>query len=130
MRDWWSSFAGEVTSVDGFDAAVTGSARYENRWRREAVNVLRLIADRAMGGCAVSTWLFHSGPCGPDAANEQTPAPNKVQRYAQDIGAAPVVTFGGRLQPASASGFLARRMARGPWPATTATSTRHASGHA
>jgi menaquinone-dependent protoporphyrinogen oxidase len=37
-----------------------------------------------------------------------------VQRYAQDIGAAPVVTFGGRLQPASASGFLARRMARGP----------------
>ena len=100
--------------LDHFDAAVIGSALYQNRWRSDAVDLLRLLADRAETGRAIPTWLFHSGPCGPDAATPRTPAPKKVQKYARVVGAAPVVTFGGRLQPDTATGFLARHMARGP----------------
>ena len=106
--------AAEVTALDDFDAAVIGSALYQNRWRPDAVDLLRLLAHRAETGRAIPTWLFHSGPCGPDAATPRTPAPKKVQEYARVVGAAPVVTFGGRLQPDTATGFLARHMARGP----------------
>jgi menaquinone-dependent protoporphyrinogen oxidase len=38
--------------------------------------------------------------------------PGKVERLAHRIGATPATTFGGRLEPATAKGFLARRMAR------------------
>ena len=106
--------AADVTAVDQFDAAVIGSALYQNRWRSDAVDLLRLLAHRAETGRAIPTWLFHSGPCGPDAATPRTPAPEKVKKYARVLGAAPVVTFGGRLQPDTATGFLARHMARGP----------------
>ncbi len=39
--------------------------------------------------------------------------PPKVRRLARKIGAVPAVTFAGRLEPATAKGFLARRLARG-----------------
>jgi menaquinone-dependent protoporphyrinogen oxidase len=57
-------------------------------------------------------WLFHSGPLG----HQQIPqrAPRKVRELAARIGADEPVTFGGRLKPETAVGFLATRMAKGP----------------
>ena len=105
--------AGEVRSLDGYDAVVLGSAIYSSRWRHEAVDVLELLADNSDALQPIPTWLFHSGPCG-DKATDQISAPKKVTTYARRIGTAPPVTFGGRLQPATATGFLARKMAAGP----------------
>jgi menaquinone-dependent protoporphyrinogen oxidase len=102
--------AHDVRTLDGYDAAVIGSALYTGRWRPEAV---ALLADHAEHGKAMPVWLFHSGPCGKHAADE-VPAPKRVQHLADAVGAAKPITFGGRLEPATARGFIARRMATGP----------------
>jgi menaquinone-dependent protoporphyrinogen oxidase len=105
--------AGDITSVYGYDAAVVGSAIYTSRWRPEAIDVLEQLAAKATEFRPTPTWLFHSGPCGPAAASTQVVAPKRVRGLAHLIGAAPPVTFGGRLEPATAKGFIARRMAKG-----------------
>jgi menaquinone-dependent protoporphyrinogen oxidase len=103
--------AGAVRSVDGYDAVVLGSAVYTGRWRPEAVRLLRrhqaALRDRQV-------WLFHSGPCGAERGQEPVEPPRAVARLAEQISAVPPVTFGGRLEPRTAKGFLARRMATGP----------------
>ncbi|TCP41648.1 menaquinone-dependent protoporphyrinogen oxidase [Tamaricihabitans halophyticus] len=102
--------AGEVYGVDSYQAVVLGSALYNARWRREAVRVLKRhskqLADRPV-------WLFQSGPIGPEAAGKQLDLPVNVARLANRIGAVPAVTFDGKLDPATASGLLARRLATG-----------------
>lgn len=102
--------AGEVRDVSRYDTVVVGSALYMGRWRGEAVRLLKrhagALADRRV-------WLFHSGPCGEGAGDPVEP-PRNVVRLAAAIGAAAPVTFGGRLEPATAKGFLAKRMAAGP----------------
>ncbi|GAB3899810.1 flavodoxin domain-containing protein [Kibdelosporangium lantanae] len=98
--------ARDVPDVDSYDAVVVGSALYARRWRREAVRFL--TRHRTALGTRM-LWLFHSGPCGPDADAPQ-PTPANVRR----LTGALAITFGGRLDPATAQGFLARRMATGP----------------
>jgi menaquinone-dependent protoporphyrinogen oxidase len=105
--------ARDVRGSEGFDAVILGSAIYASRWRPEAVKVLKMLAVRAETLRPIPTWLFHSGPCGNNAA-DPVPAPKKVDAYACRIGAATPVTFGGILDPATATGFLARKMAAGP----------------
>jgi len=105
--------AADVESVERFDAVVLGSALYASRWRPDAVAVLKLLAERTSEGASVPTWLFQSGPCGDGALTQQVAPPKKVLRYADKIGTAPPVTFGGRLDPATATGFIARKMATG-----------------
>lgn len=56
--------AEEVTSVDGVDAVVLGSAIYAGHWLPGAVHVVDVIR-RATSKPAV--WLFTSGPIGPPA---------------------------------------------------------------
>jgi menaquinone-dependent protoporphyrinogen oxidase len=104
--------AAAVDDVDGYDAVVVGSAIYASRWRPDAVAVLKLLAARTDEFRPIPIWLFHSGPCG-NNAGDQVPAPTKVSRLARRIGAAAPITFGGRLEPGTAQGFLARRMATG-----------------
>lgn len=102
----------EVTSVGSiapYDAVVLGSAIYIRRWRPEAVRFLRHNADQLAGR---QVWLFHSGPVGPDKDQAQD-MPPAVRRLADEIGAAPAVTFAGRLERDTAKGFLARRLATG-----------------
>ncbi|HEY3259191.1 MAG TPA: flavodoxin domain-containing protein [Pseudonocardiaceae bacterium] len=102
--------AAEVMDLAPYDVVVLGSAIYLTRWRGEAVRFLR--RHRA----ALSTrdvLLFHSGPCGDRDAARQLPLPSKVRRLADRIGAAPPITFGGRLDAATARGPLARWVARG-----------------
>jgi menaquinone-dependent protoporphyrinogen oxidase len=105
--------AADVTSVHGYDAAVVGSAIYSTRWRPEAINVLEQLAAKATEFRPTPTWLFHSGPCGPAAASTTVVAPKRVRSLAHLLGAAPPVTFGGRLETGTAKGFIARRMAKG-----------------
>lgn len=99
----------DVRSVEPYDAIVLGSAIYIRRWRREAVRFLRRNSQE-LGVRHV--WLFHSGPVGPDRNQDQN-MPAAVRRTAVQIGAAPAVTFAGRLERETAKGFLARRLATG-----------------
>lgn len=52
----------EVTTLDGFDAVVLGSAVYAGRWLGEA---RRLAQIHASALCTMPVWLFSSGPVGP-----------------------------------------------------------------
>ena len=99
--------AGQVRSIAEYDDVILGSAICAHRWRPEAVRFLRkhtgTLRDRQV-------WLFHSGPIGPHADQLQA-MPRKVSRLARQIGANPAMTFAGMLEPKTAKGFLARRMA-------------------
>ena len=98
-----------VAGVEPYDAVVLGSAIYIRRWRPEAVRFLRRHVDELRGR---QVWLFHSGPVGPDKHQDQD-MPPAVRRLANEIGATPATTFAGRLEPGTAKGFLARRLATG-----------------
>ena len=102
--------AADVTDLKAYDAAVIGSAIYTNRWRPEAIRLLSL-ADR---GSPMPVWLFQSGPLGEGAKTMQVEVPKKVARLAESLGAPVPVTFGGRMEPATAKGFIAKKMAKGP----------------
>jgi menaquinone-dependent protoporphyrinogen oxidase len=100
--------AAAVGTVAPYQAVVLGSALYSGRWRPEAVRLLKrnvgLLATRPV-------WLFHSGPLGPAQIPQR--APRKIRELAARIGADEPVTFGGRLTPETAVGFLTRKMANG-----------------
>ena len=100
----------DAPAVEDYDAVVLGSAMYTGRWRRSAVALLRRLA-RTTDPPAV--WLFHSGPAGPDARGRSVPPPRKVAELAARLGADPPETFGGRIDSATATGFLARKLAQG-----------------
>jgi len=102
--------AAAVQDLKGYDAAVIGSAIYANRWRPEAIRLLSL-ADR---GIPMRVWLFQSGPLGEDAETMQVEIPKKVAQLAESLGAPRPVTFGGRVEQATAKGFIAKQMAKGP----------------
>lgn len=104
------SDAQDVPDVAGYDAVLVGSAIYAWRWRRSAVTLLRRVR-RARE--VPKVWLFHSGPTGPDAGTKSVPAPKKVAALADELGAAPPETFGGRIEAATAKGLIARSMAKG-----------------
>ncbi|NIK59109.1 flavodoxin domain-containing protein [Kribbella shirazensis] len=98
-----------VKDIGSYDAVVLGSALYVRRWRRDAVRFLRHHADELRQR---QVWLFHSGPVGPDKDQDQA-MPPAVRHLAHEIGATPAVTFAGSLDPDTAKGFLARRLAAG-----------------
>ncbi|NUR94639.1 MAG: flavodoxin [Kribbellaceae bacterium] len=98
-----------VHDITPYDVVVLGSALYLRRWRHEAVHFLRHNVAQLRQR---QVWLFHSGPVGPDKDQDES-MPAAVQHLAHEIGATPAVTFAGRLEPATATGFLARRLASG-----------------
>lgn len=100
----------QVADPSHYDAVVHGSALYFTRWRPEAVRFLRRHRHTL---AHQDVWLFQSGPCGAEEAATQLPAPRNVRRICQRIGAEQPVTFGGRLDPSTAQGPLARRLADG-----------------
>ena len=99
----------EVGPLTGYDVVIVGSAIYTRRWRRDAVRFLRLHVDELRER---RVWLFHSGPIGPDKDTPQLTPPN-VRRLVQRFAGTLPVTFAGRLEQATARGWLARRLARG-----------------
>ncbi|MGZ0153549.1 flavodoxin domain-containing protein [Kribbella sp. WER1] len=98
-----------VHDLAPYDAVVLGSAIYLRRWRREAIRFLRHNVDALRQR---QVWLFHSGPVGPDKEQAQA-MPPAVRHFAHEIGATAAVTFPGRLDPATATGLLSRRLASG-----------------
>jgi menaquinone-dependent protoporphyrinogen oxidase len=99
--------AGTVDSIDDYDAVVLGSAVYATRWRPEAVRFVRRHG-RHLSARAV--WLFESGWVGTrPRAVVATPG---ARRRARRIGAPPPAVFGGRLDPALATGPLDRALAK------------------
>jgi len=99
-------------SPEGFDGVIIGSAIYTRRWVKAATKYLKRHAhelDRR------KTWLFHSGPCGEGARDEEVQAPKAVQRVIAPLGLSAPVTFGGRLDVDHAIGPVSRWMsAAGP----------------
>lgn len=101
----------DVHTLDGYDAAVIGSAVYMARWRPEAVE---LLTRQAKSGSSIPIWIYQSGPLSTVEDGTNPAVPGKVRDLAARIGTAPPATFGGRVEPATAKGFLARKMAAGP----------------
>lgn len=100
----------EVTTLRPYGVVVLGSPIYHRRWRPEAVRFLRQHREALAGK---DVWLFQSGPCGEQDEVRQLPLPAAVRRLADEIGARPAVTFGGKLDPATARGAIGRWMATG-----------------
>ena len=99
-------------SPEGFDAVIIGSAIYTRRWMKSATRYLKRYADRLDSD---RTWLFHSGPCGEGAYDEQVRTPKAIERVIGPLGLRAPVTFGGRLDPEHATGPLSKWMsADGP----------------
>jgi menaquinone-dependent protoporphyrinogen oxidase len=95
-------------SLNDFDGVIIGSALYTRRWVKAATRYLKRHARELDSD---STWLFHSGPCGEGARNEQVPTPRAVTRVIGPRGLRAPVTFGGRLDAEHATGRLSRWMA-------------------
>ncbi len=104
--------AAEVTEVESYAAVIVGSALYFRKWRPEAV---RMLTEHEEALRHRPVWLFHSGPCGPQAAGKRVSLPAGVTLLAARIDAERTETFGGRLEPDTAPGVLGRLMAAGPW---------------
>jgi menaquinone-dependent protoporphyrinogen oxidase len=67
----------EDPSLNDFDGVIIGSAIYTRRWVKAATRYLKRHARELDSD---STWLFHSGPCGEGARDEQVPTPRAVTR--------------------------------------------------
>ncbi|ACV78809.1 flavodoxin domain-containing protein [Nakamurella multipartita] len=105
--------ADDVSGFDAYDSVILGSAVYAGRWRRPARRLLkRLVAANSIEH-PIRVWLFHSGPTGPEHADGVVPAPGDVAAAAIALGCAQPATFGGRIETATAKGFLAKSMAKG-----------------
>jgi menaquinone-dependent protoporphyrinogen oxidase len=104
--------ARSVRSLEGYRAAVVGSAVYAGRWRSDA---LRLLSAQRDWLAAHDVWLFSSGPVGEDdptadpAQTERWTKPTKVQQAAREIGARDHVVFGGKVDVNR--GFIRKKMA-------------------
>lgn len=100
--------AADLPDPSDYRVVVLGSALYLRRWRRDAVRYLRSYRDALL---VREVWLFQAGPCGENAARSDMPVPSSVRRLAARIEAPLPVTFGGRLDPRHATGFLTRWVA-------------------
>jgi menaquinone-dependent protoporphyrinogen oxidase len=86
--------AEELTSLDGYDAFVIGSAVYVGRWLQTA---RELVEMNATALAARPVWLFSSGPLGPpDALKPQGEAVDAADVIAA-VAAKDHRVFGGRL---------------------------------
>ena len=95
----------QVTSLDGFDAAVIGSAIYMGRWLQTA----RLFAaQHATALAAMPVWLFSSGPVGPADKRSRKATPPTSTRWSRSPGAG-----ASRVRRAAGRRRARRRRARG-----------------
>jgi menaquinone-dependent protoporphyrinogen oxidase len=81
-----------VTSLDGYDAVILGSAVYASTWRKEAADfVERLGADLRTR----PVWLFSSGPLGDE--EEQILELRHLDKLLESSGARSHTWFAGKL---------------------------------
>ena len=93
-----------------YEGVVLGSALYVGRWDRPAVSFLHRQAAQL---AERPTWLFQSGPCGDGLDLSAVRAPRAVRNVCARSGLAAPVTFGGRLDPATARSSFDRWVASG-----------------
>jgi menaquinone-dependent protoporphyrinogen oxidase len=96
-----------VVAPEFYDAVVLGSAVYATRWRPEAT---RFVNRHATTLATRPVWLFESGWIG-KRPNPLVATPGGRRRAAR-ISAAPPTVFGGRIDPALATGFFDRMVAK------------------
>ena len=103
--------AGEVQSLEGYDAVVLGSAVYMKRWRGDAKHFLRKHAGELE---QLPFWVFSSGPTGKpdDSADTSWSEPPRIVEHVERLGARGHVVFGGRV-PAQPRGPIQRAMVEG-----------------
>jgi menaquinone-dependent protoporphyrinogen oxidase len=108
--------AGDVRSLDPYQAVVLGSAVYMKRWQGSARTFLRRHRDTLR---SLPWWVFSSGPVGEPKANDVKAAawlePPKVMVEVERLGAREHVVFGGRV-PAKPHNFIERSMAKNTPP--------------
>jgi menaquinone-dependent protoporphyrinogen oxidase len=105
--------AGEVRSLDPYDAVVVGSAVYMRRWRGDAKHFLHAHRDALEHR---PFWVFSSGPTGdPSRDDPAWTEPSKLMREVEQMGARGHVVFGGSM-PAEPHGFVERTMVEGTPP--------------
>ena len=101
--------AGDVRTLDPYDAVILGSAVYIGRWRREARHFLAKHDDEL---AARPFWVFSSGPVGEPKESEAGSGwlePRRIVAKVEEIGARGHVVFGGRV-PADPHGPMQRGM--------------------
>jgi menaquinone-dependent protoporphyrinogen oxidase len=86
--------AEELTSLDGFDAFVIGSAVYVGRWLDTA---RELVEANASALAERPVWLFSSGPLGPPDALKPEGDPVDAAALVEAVGAEDHRVFAGRL---------------------------------
>jgi menaquinone-dependent protoporphyrinogen oxidase len=84
----------EDPGLDDFDGVIIGSALYTRRWVKAATRYLKRHARELDSH---STWLFHSGPCGEGAREEQVPTPRAVTRVIGPRGLRAPVTWASEI---------------------------------
>jgi menaquinone-dependent protoporphyrinogen oxidase len=86
---------GDITSLDGYDAVILGSAIYAGRWMDSA----RRFSERHHATLRrLPVWLFSSGPIGDPPQPEEEPADGR--RLLGELGAREHRVFAGRVNPA------------------------------
>jgi menaquinone-dependent protoporphyrinogen oxidase len=89
----------EIGSLDGFEAAILGSAVYAGSWRKEAV---RFVERHRRELARIPVWLFSSGPLGDDAVGEDE-QPRQLGELSQAISPRGHRTFAGALDVSTLS---------------------------
>jgi menaquinone-dependent protoporphyrinogen oxidase len=95
---------GSDVSLDGYDAALIGSAVYVGRWMKDARTFLEANREALR---KMPVWLFSSGPLG--RGSEQSDELADVRAFAGDVQARDHRVFAGKLDRADLS--LAERAA-------------------
>lgn len=93
-----------------YDAVVVGSAVYLGHWDKRAMHY---VQDQAPDLAERPTWLFQSGPCGPEASGQLLHTTHHLTQICVEIGALPVKTFAGNLDRTRATSWLTRLMSTG-----------------
>jgi menaquinone-dependent protoporphyrinogen oxidase len=102
--------AGEITSLEPYDAVVLGSAVYIKRWRGDAK---RFLSKHATQLAQRPFWVFSSGPVG-EPKGDPNPAwlePPRIIERVEKLGAREHVVFGGRM-PTNPRSPAARAMVK------------------
>jgi menaquinone-dependent protoporphyrinogen oxidase len=102
--------AGDVGSLERFDAVVLGSAVYMKRWRGDARHFLKKHRKALR---QMPFWVFSSGPVGdPARDNPEWAEPPKLAEKVEDLGGKGHVVFGGCM-PVEPRGATERAMVDG-----------------
>lgn len=102
--------AGEVRTLDPYDAVVIGSAVYMKRWRGDARHFVKKHR-RALR--KMPFWVFSTGPVGdPAKDNSDWSEPPKLVATLEEMGVRGHVVFGGSV-PREPHGLMEKAMAEG-----------------